>query len=190
MEIKPKTTGFTVLELIIVIAIFGILATLAVPLAQVSYIREQEDLMKLNMEDIRKAIDRWEYDCQAALSARWGDEGILNVPPYLLYPPDIGSLTKNEPYSVIWPGYNFTFYHGKYISAIPPDPFVGRAAWVQRFASTSPNYSITYDVGLLSEDIVGAISFCSGVFDISPIPTPVIRRYFTTAVDGTNYSDW
>jgi prepilin-type N-terminal cleavage/methylation domain-containing protein len=192
--------AFSIIELLIVIVIIGAISTTAVPYGQLAYIRQLEEQLDLNLEDIRTAIKRWRTDCEAHIVREYGVEGILEIPEPFLYPPDIGSLANNTPHSFVWGIYNVTFYHIPYLSRIPPDPFVGRPAWTQHYAMGDPAKTTTFDIAqspTVSEDNPPApplppplLGARLGVFNVSPVANSTERRGFLRAIDGSLYSDW
>src|SRR5438093_266077 len=58
--------GYTLIELIIVMAIISILVSIAVPLYQKSLLRTKESLLKNNLFTLRTVIDEYTFDKQKA----------------------------------------------------------------------------------------------------------------------------
>lgn len=73
---QSKEQGFTLLELIIVIAVVGILATIAMPALKQVPIRANEAVLKTNLHTIRDVIDQ-----------HYGDKG--------KYPPSLEALVES-----------------------------------------------------------------------------------------------
>jgi general secretion pathway protein G len=57
-----KRRGFTVIELLIVMAIMAILVSMAVPIYQKSVVRAKESVLKQNLFTLRSVIDNYTYD--------------------------------------------------------------------------------------------------------------------------------
>lgn len=80
------TPGFTLIELVIVVAIVGILAAAVLPLAHWSVKRQKEYELQANLRTIRNAIDRY-HDLALA--------GLIEVDPGATgYPPDLRVLVE------------------------------------------------------------------------------------------------
>lgn len=61
-----RRAGYTLIELIIVMAIISILVSIAVPLYQKSLLRTKESLLKNNLFTLRTVIDEYTFDKQKA----------------------------------------------------------------------------------------------------------------------------
>jgi general secretion pathway protein G len=61
-----KSSGYTLIELVIVMAIISILVSIAVPLYQKSLLRTRESLLKNNLFTLRTVIDEYTFDKQKA----------------------------------------------------------------------------------------------------------------------------
>jgi general secretion pathway protein G len=58
---RPDSNGFTLIELVVTLAIVGLLATAAMPLAQVVARREKEAEVRAALREIRGAIDGYKH---------------------------------------------------------------------------------------------------------------------------------
>ena len=61
-----RRSGFTLIELMIVMAIVVILIAVAIPFYQKSIVRAKETVLHSNLSAIRNAIDEYSYDQQKA----------------------------------------------------------------------------------------------------------------------------
>jgi general secretion pathway protein G len=72
LALDPCTSGFTLIELMIVLAIIAILATIAVPAYKANVQHAREAVLKEDLHTLRGAIDQFTYDKQKAPQS--GDE--------------------------------------------------------------------------------------------------------------------
>ena len=65
-RIRSTKAGYTLIELIIVMAIISVLVTIAVPIYQKSLLRTKESLLKNNLFTLRTVIDEYTFDKKKA----------------------------------------------------------------------------------------------------------------------------
>jgi general secretion pathway protein G len=82
---NPARLGYTLIELLIVLGVLGLLATMAMPLAEVTVQRERERELKRALWEIRDAIDAYHNAHQAGIVV-----GAQGGPGY---PTDLVALT-------------------------------------------------------------------------------------------------
>ena len=81
--LNGKRRGYTLIELIIVMAIISILISIAVPMYQKSLLRTKETLLKQNLFTLRTVIDEYTFDKKKAPQALQDlvNEGYLRAVP-------------------------------------------------------------------------------------------------------------
>jgi len=183
--------GFSLFEMLIVVAIMGVIALAAVPVAEITYVKSQETLLENNLSAIREAILLWNRDCRIVVEKQGH---IFKVSESQMLPPTLEAMVKpSPPYAIHDRDGNpiADFYPRPYLSAMPSDPFIGAPEWVVHYAS-APKIGTEYSVGTYSSGITTSPDSAThvGVFDISCNPDPTTRRGFVTAIDGTKYEDW
>ncbi len=143
-----QVRGFTLIELVIAVAIVGVLALMAAPLMEVTAQRQRETELRIALRQIRSAIDAYH---QAVL-----DKKIEAAADASGYPPDLSSLATGTR--------DLTDPEGKklyFLRRVPRDPFFADATvaaadtWGKRAYSSPPEEpragEDVYDVYSLSE---------------------------------------
>ena len=138
-----KARGFTLVELLIVVAIVALLASVAAPLAELSYQRGKEQELRTALREIREAIDAYK---------RAADDGKIEKSAESSgYPPTLKTLVEGVPDKST--PEKSTLY---FLRRIPRDPISGEDWGVRAYASPAndpqPGKDV-YDVYSKSEEI-------------------------------------
>ncbi len=189
-----RRKGFSLFEMLLVVALIGVISTATVPVAELMFIKTKETELENNLAQIRQAISLWKRDCRNAVVRQYGYNNLYLIPDSNLHPPTLMSLTRPDllpggKYEVLDPDgvtVRASFYPKPYLNSIPIDPFVGAATWQVHYASgTTP--AIFEGGAVVGGDPVDHV----GILDVSPVDnTGNRRRGFVQAIDGTNYTDW
>jgi len=138
-----RARGFTLIELMITVAILGLLASVALPLAEVQVQRGKEADLRRALREVRGAIDAYK---------RAADEGAIEKPADKSgYPPTLeklveGAVDKRDPKA------------GRlyFLRRIPADPMSGKEWGLRAYASPADapqKGDDVYDVYSLSEAV-------------------------------------
>ena len=121
--------GFTFIEMVIVTAIIGILASAVVPLARVTFQRNREIELRRSLREIRTAIDRY-HDAveQNLISANDIDNDAEG------YPPTLQVLVDG-----VAPANDTTGRKLRYLRRIPRDPMTRSNEWGLRSTRDEPD---------------------------------------------------
>ncbi len=114
--------GLTLLELIVATAILVILSTMALPLARLTIQRQRERQPRIDLWEMRDAIDRYK-----AMADRGGFQTKVDSQGY---PPDLDTWVKG----IDVQGTKFRF-----LRRIPIDPMTGNADWGLRSMQDDPD---------------------------------------------------
>ena len=123
---RRYAAGFTLLELILTLAILAVLTTAAIPIARNDAKRRREVRLKYTLETLRNALDRYHTDCVnglvGPLDRKLNDE---------FYPTSLEVLVEG-----IHPPNTTTTI--KYLREIPIDPMTGTREWGMRSVQDDP----------------------------------------------------
>lgn len=133
--------GFTLAELVMVVALISILAAVAVPTGRFMVKREREAELRLALRLMRNAIDEHK---------RLADQGMIQV--------DLGTEGYPKELEVLVEGVDIVgqTVKRKFLRRIPMDPMTGKAEWGLRSYQDEPDSRSwgrqnVYDVYSLSE---------------------------------------
>ena len=207
--IGKSKKGFSLMEMLIVVAILAIIASASVPVAEISYSSTKEEELLTSLESMREAIKLWRRDCRNTVVAQYGYDNLDKVPFYNLCPPSLEALVSSNlnesdgcyydlngnPVSTIYNDSGkqiATFTPKKYLDRVPEDPFVGRACWLIHVATGTckaaynfreTNSTRGYTNADFTKGNTGELdpepTDWRGVFDVSCIPS--------YAVDADDY---
>lgn len=121
-NIRRATAGMTLIELLVATAILVVLTSMAIPMARISVERAKEHELRVDLREIRNAIDRYK---DAA------DQGLIQVQVDTHgYPPDLQTLVNGVPMGT---------ETIRFLRAIPKDPFTNSTDWGMRSVQDPPD---------------------------------------------------
>lgn len=137
-----KNGGFTLIELLITVAIVALLASVALPLAEVTVQRNKESDLRHALREIRSAIDAYK---------RAGDDGVIErAPDTSGYPASLATLVDGVADKRNPDGPKVYF-----LRRVPADPVSGEEWGLRSYASPAdqpqPGKDV-FDVYSKSED--------------------------------------
>jgi general secretion pathway protein G len=152
--------GFTLIEMVITVAIVGLLATAAMPLAQLAAQRSKEADLRASLRDIRNAIDAYKLASdQGRVETKLGDSG---YPPTLQVLVDGVEDARSENKVKIY-----------FLRRVPRDPFFpdGSTAAAETWGLRS--YESPPDTPQPGDDVYDVYSMTTG-----------------KGINGVPYHDW
>jgi general secretion pathway protein G len=156
-----RMRGFTLIELTVTVAIVALLASVALPLSQLTVQRGKEQELRRSLRDLREAIDAYK---------RASDEGRIARPPDQSgYPPTLLALVEGVP-EANNPKPDARVY---FLRRIPRDPFASdhEAGAAQTWGLRS--YDSPPDSPRAGRDVFDVYSLSTG-----------------TGMNGVPYRDW
>jgi len=114
--------GFTLIELMITVAIVALLATVALPLAEVTVQRNKEKDLRVALREIRGAIDAYKRAADEGVIERKADE--------TGYPPSLAALVEGVQDKRKTDGSKIYF-----LRRVPADPVSGEEWGLRSYAS-------------------------------------------------------
>src|SRR5579872_2814330 len=81
---RRSTSGFTFVEIMVVLTIAAIMVTMAIPLYQKSIVSARENVLRNNLDTLRRCIDHYSYDKEKAPQSLQDlvSDGYLRVIPF------------------------------------------------------------------------------------------------------------
>jgi general secretion pathway protein G len=151
---KPRAwarlSGFTLIELVITVAIVGVLALLAAPLMEVTAQRHKEAELRLALRQIRTAIDAYHQAVQ--------EKRIESPADASGYPPDLESLVTGVP-DITKPERSNIYF----LRRLPRDPMNLDATLAPAETWGTRSYASPPDAPSAGEDVYDIYSLSDGV---------------------------
>ncbi|MCC6367412.1 MAG: type II secretion system protein [Bryobacterales bacterium] len=122
---RKNQRGLTLIELIVAFTILMMLSAMAVPMARYKVRREREKQLRIALDDIRRAIDKYKDDADQGKLGQQKLDGMG-------YPESLEILVEGVKMS----GQVDT--KKKYLRRIPRDPFTNSAEWGLRSMQDDP----------------------------------------------------
>ena len=112
-DVRRNEQGLTLVELVIAMAVMAILASVVLPLSEVTVKRTKEIELQRALRDIRNAIDAYKDDYDKAKA----ENKIITSIDETGYPEELEVLVEGMEWGDLYP------HPRKYLRRIPKDPF-------------------------------------------------------------------
>lgn len=160
---RVPAAGFTLIEVLVVLAVLGLLAGVARPLLELAALRHKEAVLRDGLRQIRTAIDAYEM----AVASGQVQRPERAEPGLPVYPATLVLLVDGVPLAA-----TSDAPLRRFLRRLPRDPFADPTlaaadTWATRASDSGP------DAPRSGKD----------VFDVA-------SRHAGTALDGTRYADW
>jgi general secretion pathway protein G len=143
--------GFTLIELVVTVAIVGVLALGAVPLAELAAKRSKEQDLRAALRQIRAALDDYKHAVDDGRIVRRTDESG--------YPPTLSILVEGVP-DAKDPQKRRRIY---FLRRLPRDPFFGDPAVPAERTWGLRSYASPHDAPVAGADVFDVYSLAPGV---------------------------
>jgi general secretion pathway protein G len=148
---RRSLRGFTLIELVVTVAIVGLLATVALPMAELMVQRNKERELRLALREVRTALDAYK---QAV------DEGrIAHSVQASGYPPSLRVLVEGVP-DARSPDKKARI---NFLRRIPRDPMFSDASKSAEETWGKRSYASSFDAPEEGDDVYDVFSVSSGV---------------------------
>ncbi|WP_327191983.1 type II secretion system protein [Syntrophotalea acetylenica] len=128
-SVARNPAGMTLIEVVITVAIVGILASAVLPLAEVTIKRTQEMELRRSLRELRSAIDQYKADFDKAVL----DKHIVSDTDQTGYPLNLEELVTGKNWGGLYA------FPRKYLRRIPRDPFNPEEEWGMRGYRDAPD---------------------------------------------------
>jgi general secretion pathway protein G len=149
MQQRLRHDGFTLVELIIAVAIVGVLAMMAVPLMEVTAQRHKETELRLALRQIREAIDAYHRAVQ--------EKRIESPADASGYPPDLERLADGVP-DITSPDRRMIYF----LRRLPRDPMNSETSLSPAETWGKRSYDSSSDAHSEGKDVFDVFSLSDG----------------------------